>query len=111
MDSNIFDEKQNDKSLFEPFKTKIIDFAKISKKKLKEQEDNCIIGKLKFVKLVASYRMKPKENESEITLNYFFSIWATFINDFKIAWELTGCKRSLESDELVKIIHKKIKII
>ena len=115
LDSNIFDEKQNDESLFEPFKTKIIDFAKNSKKKLKEQENNCIIGKLKFVKLVASYLMKPKENESEITLNYFFSIWATFINDFKIAWELAGCKRndkrSFESDELVKIINKKIKII
>jgi len=115
LDSNIFDEKQNDESLFEPFKSKIIDFVKNSKIKLKEQEDNCITFKLRFFNLVASYAMKPKENESEITLNYFFSIWATFINDFKTAWELIGCKRndkrSLESDEFVKIIHKKIKII
>ena len=55
---------------------------------------NCGYKGLKFTKLAVSYCMKPKGADSEVTLNYFFSIWATFILDFKEAWKKESQKLS-----------------
>jgi formin 2 len=85
---------QQDETLIEPFKSKINEFLKNAINECQEQEDSYTKCKLKFTKLAVSYCMKPKGADSEVTLNYFFSIWATFILDFKEAWKKESQKLS-----------------
>ena len=82
--------KQNE-SLKEPFETKIKKFLKNAVNKCTEQDKSFLKCKLKFTKLVSFYCVKPKGADSEVTLNYFFTIWASFISDFKEA-----CKKENE---------------
>lgn len=83
---------KNDESLNEPFKTKINEFLKNAISECSEQDESYAKCKVKFTKLTASYCIKPKGAETEVTLNYFFTIWASFILDFREAWKREGQK-------------------
>ena len=56
--------------------------------------------------------MKPKQNESEV----FFSIWASFIQDFKKAWDDNDSRKDIKrtlndgTNETVEPLRKISKI-
>lgn len=85
---------KQDESLNEPFKTKIYEFLKNAINECTEQDESYTKCKLKFTKITNCYCVKPKGADSEVTLNYFFTMWASFILDFKEAWKKESQKVS-----------------
>lgn len=82
--------QENTEELNEPFKIKMEKFIKITHEDLAEQEDNFKKCKANFKKCSAAFQVKPKSGETEVTPDYFFSLWAVFCQDFKAAWKREG---------------------
>jgi hypothetical protein len=76
--------------LNEAFRKKMQEFLGRSNEELKEQEESLLRCKLGFKKVTEVFGVKPKGGESEVTTEYFFSLWATFSQDFKHAWKREG---------------------
>lgn len=73
--------------LDEIFKSRVNEFLKNARDHCKEQEENFSKCKSKFQKLSVTFCMKPRPGESEVTPEYFFSLWLTFGFHFKDAWK------------------------
>ncbi len=81
---------QVDDELNEPFKKKMQEFLRKSNEELKEQEESLLKCKIGFKKVTEVFGVKPKSGEMEVTTEYFFSLWAIFSQDFKLAWKREG---------------------
>lgn len=79
-----------DESMDTNFKVKMDEFLTNSGEEVKEQEENFQKCKDKFKKVTSAFCLKPKGNEPEVTPEYFFSLWAQFSMDFKVAWKREG---------------------
>lgn len=82
--------QENSDELNEQFKIKMEKFIKIMNEDLAEQEENFKKCKLTFKKCSSAFQVKPKSGETEVTPEYFFSLWAIFCQDFKTAWKREG---------------------
>jgi len=76
--------------LNEAFRKKMQEFLGRSNEELREQEESLLKCKLGFKKATEVFGVKPKGGESEVTTEYFFSLWAMFSQDFKHAWKREG---------------------
>lgn len=73
--------------LNEQFRERVNEFLKNARDECKEQEENFTKCKFKFQKCTKAFCVKPKTSESEVTPQYFFSLWAEFGQHFKDAWK------------------------
>jgi hypothetical protein len=73
--------------LLEPFQSKINMFLNEANEECDEQDESLVKCRDRFRKLVDIYCIKPKSTDTEVTPEYFFSIWSTFCVDFKDAWK------------------------
>jgi formin 2 len=73
--------------LNEQFKTRVSEFLKNARDECKEQEENFDKCKVRFEKVTCVYCVKPRPGESQVTPEYFFSLWVTFCQHFKDAWK------------------------
>jgi hypothetical protein len=81
---------ESTENLNETFKIKMVEFLKNSSDEVKEQEENFQKCKDKFKKVTGAFCIKPKSGDPEVTPEYFFSLWALFSMDFKVAWKREG---------------------
>lgn len=71
----------------EVFKNRVNEFLKNARDECREQEENFNKCKSKFQKVKCVFCVKPRPGESEVTPDYFFSLWVTFGHHFKDAWK------------------------
>jgi hypothetical protein len=90
------------------FKKRVNAFLNKARNECKEQEENFLKCKLKFQKVVAIFCVKPKPSEPEVLPEYFFSLWSTFVLDFKNAWKRET--QRIEKERLKAVNEKRNQI-
>lgn len=73
--------------LDELFKERVNEFLRKASDECREQEENFSKCKSKFQKVTCAFCVKPRTGDSEVTPEYFFSLWVTFGQHFKDAWK------------------------
>ena len=69
------------------FRKRVSAFLSKARSECKEHEENFNKSRAKFHAVVKIFCVKPKASDSEVTPEYFFSLWSTFCFDFKNAWK------------------------
>jgi formin 2 len=69
------------------FKVRVNEFLTKARDECKEQEESFHKCKGKFQSVVKVFCVKPKAGDTEVTPEYFFSLWSAFCLDFKNSWK------------------------
>nr|XP_020453801.1 formin-2-like isoform X1 [Monopterus albus] len=87
----------------QPFKDKMEEFLSQAKTELETQEKQLEDSQKIFLELSASFSVKPKAGEKEVSPHTFFSFWHEFSSDFKEQWKK---QNKLILQERVKMAEK-----
>ncbi len=79
-------------NVYGPFKKKMQEFLKSSNEEWKKQEGHLITCRQGFKKMTEMFGVKAKSGETEVTTEYFFTLWAEFSEDFKHVWKTEAKK-------------------
>lgn len=85
--SSTANQQQAPNELDELFKARVNEFLKNAREECREQEETFGKCKAAFKNVITAYCVKPRPGESEVTSEYFFSLWVEFSHHFKDAWK------------------------